>query len=354
MIPDIPLVSIIIPVFNVEKYISQCIESTLNQTYKHLEIILVNDGSSDRSGYICSEYAKIDNRVHVFHQPNRGGCYAMQKGVDEASGKFMMFLDGDDWIEPTTIQVSLKEALTQEVDVVFWLRIREFADKSQRVRSLFEDRTLFKNESLLDLRRRLVGLLGEELKRPTETDALSSCWGKLFRIDVFRNNPNAIVAKDGTQNFDALINIIVFKDVKSALYIKEYFNHYRKYNIHSITKNHGFGLLEKYTAMFGLLESFLTSEKLFQNKSFATAFNNRVSLSIINITQSITSPAMSGNFFRKLDIIKKTLHHPTYKTSVNQLNLRFLKVHWIIFFLLCKIRFSLGVLLLGILMRKFR
>ena len=92
-------ITVIIPVYNVEKYLKEAIEATINQTYKNLEIILVDDGSTDSSGKICDEYAKKDNRIKVIHQENRGMSGARNVGLECATGKYIMFSDSDDTFE---------------------------------------------------------------------------------------------------------------------------------------------------------------------------------------------------------------------------------------------------------------
>lgn len=93
------LISIIVPVYQVEKYLTQCLDSILNQTYRNIEVILVNDGSTDKSGEICEDYAKKDNRITVIHQENKGSNLARSIGIENAHGEYIGFVDADDWIE---------------------------------------------------------------------------------------------------------------------------------------------------------------------------------------------------------------------------------------------------------------
>ena len=102
------LVSIIVPIYNVEAYISRTIESVLAQTYANFELILVNDGSTDSSGEICDQYAAMDNRIKVFHQSNAGAAAARKYGVEQALGEWLMFVDGDDMISIDCLESLLK------------------------------------------------------------------------------------------------------------------------------------------------------------------------------------------------------------------------------------------------------
>ncbi|HEY8803664.1 MAG TPA: glycosyltransferase, partial [Clostridium sp.] len=94
-----PLISIIVPIYKVEVYIRNCVDSILNQTYKNLEIILVDDGSPDNCGNICEEYSSKDKRIKVIHKKNGGLSSARNAGLDIASGEYIGFIDSDDWIE---------------------------------------------------------------------------------------------------------------------------------------------------------------------------------------------------------------------------------------------------------------
>ena len=91
-------ITIIVPVYNVEKYLSKCVESILAQTYTELQILLIDDGSSDGSGKICDQYAKMDRRIEVVHTANRGLVAARKTGLEHSSGEYIGFVDGDDYI----------------------------------------------------------------------------------------------------------------------------------------------------------------------------------------------------------------------------------------------------------------
>lgn len=113
------LISVIIPVYNVEKYLNKCIESVLSQTFPNIEIILVDDGSTDNSGVICDEYAKKNCRIKSFHKKNGGLSSARNYGINIASGDYLIFLDSDDyWIDNNILQKFIRKAKDYDLDVV--------------------------------------------------------------------------------------------------------------------------------------------------------------------------------------------------------------------------------------------
>lgn len=113
-----PKISIISPVYNAERYIVKCLDSILVQTFQDWELILVDDGSSDKSGVICDEYAARDSRVIVIHKENGGVGAARQTGLDAVTGEYVIHADPDDWVEPTMLQELYAKAVAEAADVV--------------------------------------------------------------------------------------------------------------------------------------------------------------------------------------------------------------------------------------------
>jgi len=112
-----PLVSVIVPVYNVEKYLARCLDSIVGQTYQNLEIILVNDGSTDRSGEICCQYVRNDSRIHLFTQENKGQSAARNFGLDHMNGQYIVFVDSDDYISPYLVEILLEKLLEYGVPI---------------------------------------------------------------------------------------------------------------------------------------------------------------------------------------------------------------------------------------------
>lgn len=128
-----PIVSVVIPVYNVEKYLNQCLDSVLSQTLQNIEVICVNDSSTDGSLAILEEYAKKDERVIVVTQPNSGAGAARNKGLSLAVGKYLSFLDSDDFFEPDMLELACKKAEEDRADFVVFQSDQYYADKKKFV-----------------------------------------------------------------------------------------------------------------------------------------------------------------------------------------------------------------------------
>ena len=169
------LITIVVPIYKVEKYLERCIESVLKQTYKEMEIILVNDGSPDRCGEICDNYKKKDKRIKVIHKINGGLSDARNTGIENSTGKYISFLDSDDWIDEIYIErlYFLIKNSNADISVVNYLKSYDENIK--------------------------VDLLKEEIQELTNIQAIRKMydkntkiqmivtWGKLFKRDLFEN-----------------------------------------------------------------------------------------------------------------------------------------------------------------------
>lgn len=138
------LISVIIPVYGVEKYIAQCLESVINQTYKNLEIIVVNDGTKDRSAEIAKEYAAQDSRIKVYDFKNGGLSVARNRGLEIAIGEYISYLDGDDWIDTKMYETLLEAAMKNDADMVKCGMIETNSVREEKI--TFSDAKIINNE----------------------------------------------------------------------------------------------------------------------------------------------------------------------------------------------------------------
>ncbi len=146
---NIPLISVIIPVYNTCHYLSQCLRSISSQTYKNIEIIIVDDGSTDTSGVICDRFAKDNNKACVLHTENCGLAAARNKGIEKAEGSFLFFLDSDDWVETGTVETLLKNAVKHEADIVCARSCSEYVGQTVSSKPYISDAQSFQGEDIL-------------------------------------------------------------------------------------------------------------------------------------------------------------------------------------------------------------
>lgn len=168
-------ISIIAPVYQVEKYIGQCIESVINQTFKNFELILIDDGSKDKSGNICDEYAKRDKRIHVVHTENKGAASARNRGLDLATGKYIAFVDGDDYLAENMLDKLYKVITQENCDVVVcdFLNLHANPDK---------DFSLQLSDSKVSGREIL-----SHLKNQKNYGVWTIVWNKLYKKEILKD-----------------------------------------------------------------------------------------------------------------------------------------------------------------------
>lgn len=142
-----PKISIIVPVYRVEKYLHRCLDSIVNQTFTDWECLLVDDGSPDNSGKICDEYSEKDGRFKVFHQENAGVSAARNKGLDEAKGEWIGFVDSDDWIDKKTYEVVYNRAVKENVDLIQWGYVMENINTEKQKFIRFQEKEFSSNDA---------------------------------------------------------------------------------------------------------------------------------------------------------------------------------------------------------------
>lgn len=211
-------VSVIVPVYNVEQYLDRCVESIVNQTYKDLEIILVDDGSPDNCPQKCDEWKIRDARIIVVHKDNGGLSSARNTGLDIAKGDYISFVDSDDYIKPNMIEKMVKMAAINSSQVVCCGRVRESANSKKELFVLSEEKTFSGEQAIKEL---LIGGCVEE-----------AAWDKIYRAEVFekRRFPLGEINEDIVQTIEILGNCDKVCHVGEALY-------YYCENLGSITKS---------------------------------------------------------------------------------------------------------------------
>lgn len=325
-------VSVIVPVYRTEAYLEQCVDSLLAQTYSNLEIILVDDGSPDRSPAICDEYAAKHGNIHVIHKKNEGAGLARKTGLDLASGDYVLFVDGDDWLDHNTVADCLERARTDKADCVMFGYVREYPEK-QIMNPLFDqDFSYDEEESEKRIHRRIVGLTGEELCEPHRIDNLSSFCMRLLRRDIAKKGRFVSERKIGTSE-DTIFNLYALDDCRIS-YINCCFYHYRKTNAQSITTAHKPDLSEKWDVMYGEIQAYIDNSG--KAEAYHTPFLNRVACGMIGL--GLNEVGSEESIWEKASKIRRILNKPLYREAFDQLNISYCGIKWKVFFLLCKKR----------------
>lgn len=345
-----PLISIIIPVYNVEKYLTECLESVIKQTYKNIEIICINDGSTDGSLKILNIYAQNDNRIKIIDMKNGGLSSARNAGIKAVTGEYIMFVDSDDWIDIKTCEHAINIITDYHVDIVMWSYTREYENNSIP-KKIFDKDILFNEiETKNKIYRRFFGLYDFELAHPENADAIVTVWGKLYKTSlIIDNNIEFVDTREIGSCEDALFNIYMFKYIKNVYYSNRYYYHYRKNNV-SFTTNYKNDLYLKWKNLYDLMERYIKENNL--GDSFHKSLLNRKALSMIGLGLNINNSNLS--FFNKRDELKKIADDSKIRYAIDQLNLKYFPIHWKVFFFLIKKRNYTGVLLLLNIMNRMR
>lgn len=176
------LVTVIVPVYNVEKYIEECIDSLICQTYKNIEIILVDDGSIDRSGKICDQYAEADCRIKVIHKKNEGLGFARNSGLDVAEGQYVTFVDSDDKVEKNLIELLMDGVNAYGCDTCIGGFKRIAKDGQVVFEEHYEEKIYEEDNVYNELFTRMLG------SAPNKHDAIRmSVWNVMYSMDIVKN-----------------------------------------------------------------------------------------------------------------------------------------------------------------------
>lgn len=219
-----PALSFIVPVYNAQEYLPQCIQSLLGQTRSDIEVVLVDDGSTDNSAMLCDQYAQQDPRIIVSHQANRGVSAARNAGIALAKGDRITFVDADDWVERTLAE-RVCAAWQAEWDVLLF----GYADVcgEQQTPFVAEHSTPLHEADFLALRRNILSYL-DQPEFPVSINRLprAEVWGKVFSRDFVQKN--ALRFPEGLPiGEDACFNLLAFLAARQGYYLNEVFYYYR-------------------------------------------------------------------------------------------------------------------------------
>lgn len=338
-----PLVSIIVPVYNVEQYLPQCLDSIVNQTYKNIEVICVNDGSPDNSIKILEDYALRDSRIKVVSQKNQGVSSARNLAHQYVNGEYIIYVDGDDWLDVNTCEIAVEKAIEVSAGVVMWSYISESKNRSDK-KIIFDDEFIFDETKVKQmLHRRFIGIAGSELARPEQADSLCPVWGKMYKSSIILQSNVKFVDLDKIGTYeDGLFNLEVFKYVNKAVYLPVNLYHYRRTNSESQTAKYRPRLFEQWQNLFDEMQQYIGENGL--SEEYEDALSNRIALSILGLGLNILSSDFSAK--KKKKLIKEIITSERYKEAYKKLEFKYFPLHWKIFYSFAKAGNATGVYML--------
>ena len=228
-------ISVIVPIYCVEQYLTRCIDSIRRQTYTNLEIILVDDGSPDGCGQICDDYARMDERIKVVHKKNGGLGYARNSGLEVATGEYVTFIDSDDWISDTHIENLYRPVKDQQADMVMgaYTMVRDDGFRSTHAPHL-EGKTICGTSIIDEL---LLTMIAPEPKYARDVLIESSVWANLYRLSIIQNHGLRFISEKDAVAEDLHFNVDFFCFADRVTIVNEP-GYYYFYNSQSITRKY--------------------------------------------------------------------------------------------------------------------
>lgn len=226
------LVSVIVPVYNVEKYLRQCLDSLQEQTYKNIEVVMVDDGSKDSSGKICDEYAKKYKNFYVVHKENAGLGMARNTGFEHIHGEYVTFLDSDDYLDNDCIEILYNTILKQQVDMCKG-GFKRVIDSGEVISKRKFQNELFKGDCVkMELLPRMIG------SSPSKHDSIEMCvWGAIYKTKIIKLHKIKFPSERELISEDLVFNIDYLQYAEGACTIQEMGYNYR-INLKSLTTSY--------------------------------------------------------------------------------------------------------------------
>ena len=215
----LPVVSIIVPVYNVKSYVGECVESLCRQTYTNLEILLVDDGSTDGSGEVCDEYADRDERIRVIHQANRGLSGARNTGLDNVQGEYIAFVDSDDLVSPNYVETLYELLMRYDADIAACAYIKVTTEQLTNIRE-----KVLSLDNVREICMPSVKLLKQWHGKYKQQETVA--WNKLYCREVW-NGRKKIRFPESRNHEDVLISHLVVQGAKTIVLTTEILYFYR-------------------------------------------------------------------------------------------------------------------------------
>ena len=281
------LVSVILPVYNVEKYLDRCLESVTKQTYPNLEIILVDDGSGDDSGSICDNWALKDKRIRVIHKENAGAGYARNTGIDSAAGEFVCFFDSDDYIEPNTVEDAVCAMQANRADIVCF-GMHRVNSAGEVTSSVIPEGIgpVFEGKAVQEVF--LPNLIHKDPRSQAPMKLYASLWSAMFSMELIQRAQWRLVSEREYMSEDVYSLLALYKSVRKVVVLPKAYYYYCE-NPVSVSRKYVPG-------RYSLIRKFyLETSKLCEDLGYNREVLHRVSKPYLGYTTAVTKKLVASD-----------------------------------------------------------
>ncbi|QLL74727.1 glycosyltransferase family 2 protein [Lactobacillus crispatus] len=299
-----PFVSIIVPVYNVEKFLNQCIDSIVNQEYKNFEVILVDDGSTDNSGIICDKYSKEYSYIHSFHKSNSGLGLTRNYGMKHANGKYIMFVDSDDFLGPACLENLIKPLSQEKFDTVIGGFIRIDDTGKISLKKNYKSKSFFGEEVKDNVMEKMLG------NSPKKNDSIKmSVWNNLYSLELIKRNKLQFVSERKYISEDIVWDLDYFQYSKSVKIVSSN-EYYYRFNPDSLSHKYLPNKFELYVVLYSYL-----LKKVKQDNLSEDSVNRLRKQFFINVRSSI-SQERNNKFYKGLSTIRKICNNSILEKAI--------------------------------------
>lgn len=307
---SIPYISIIVPIYNVEKYLDRCVNSIINQTLKNIEIILVDDGSPDSCPRKCDDWAAKDYRVKVIHKRNAGLGFARNSGLEIATGEYVYFVDSDDYIDLAAAEKLYSAAKSNNVDICLAGICHENGDGNIRKNPAKYAGKLFYQDEIVKIV--LAGMLGSDLTGKKNTSLPMSAWQGIYRREWIERYKLRFPSERQFISEDIIFHLHALPLAGSLMYISDCLYYYDNSNQSSLTRKYNSERFDKVGVLY-LEEKRLISDLPNQQKLLQRAQNLYLGNVRVCLKQIVAKSKEEGKAFA-IKEIEKIVNDPTLQT----------------------------------------
>lgn len=316
-----PKVSIIVPIYNVEKYLIKCVDSLVNQTLKEIEIILVDDGSPDNCPKICDDYAKKDTRIKVIHKQNAGVSAARNTGIEVATADWLAFVDADDWVEEDMFEEAYKRTINNDVDMVLFNFYSNY-EKSEIINKKIPQEDFITEDKNIIEQLKLSVLHPMFAPYHTQFACMAAPWNKIFKASIIKENNIKFPLEVKGIFDDGLFNLYYYDYVKKIDFFNKPLYHYRRLST-SIVNKFKQNKLEVNQAIFHKIEEYVEQHNA--DELLKSAYDSRVVMYLyITINTYFFNKDNPKSLKEKIVDLKETMNTEPYKTAMKKVNPKYL------------------------------